>query len=62
MAGYSPNNVVAICTEYISTPLTNFLTSLVTDQCGYDDDSLIVCDPIGSWRYYIQSFPVRRPL
>ena len=26
-----------------------------------DDDSLIACDPLGSWRYYIQSFPVHRP-
>ena len=28
--------------------------------CGDDDDddSLIVCDRIGSWRHYIQSFPV----
>ena len=26
-----------------------------------DDDPLIACDPIGSWRYYIQSVPVHRP-
>jgi len=26
-----------------------------------DDDSLIVCDLTGSWRYHIQSCPARRP-
>jgi hypothetical protein len=26
-----------------------------------DDESLIACDPIGSWRHYVRSFPVRRP-
>jgi len=25
------------------------------------DDSLITCDPVGSWRYCVQSFPIRRP-
>jgi leucyl aminopeptidase len=44
MTGYSPNNVIAIYTDYVSTPLTNFLKTLVpvytdlplsTDKCGY---------------------------
>jgi len=28
---------------------------------GDDGDSLIARDPVGSWRYYIQPFPVCRP-
>jgi leucyl aminopeptidase len=44
MTGYSPNNVIAVYTDYVSTPLTNFLKTLVpvytdlplsTDECGY---------------------------
>ncbi|KAL0639086.1 hypothetical protein Q9L58_001766 [Maublancomyces gigas] len=44
MTGYSPNNVIAVYTDYVSTPLTNFVKTLVpaytklpviTDVCGY---------------------------
>ncbi|KAH6640001.1 peptidase family M28 [Truncatella angustata] len=44
MTGYSPNNVIAIYTDYVDTALTNFLKKLVpvysdlplaTDTCGY---------------------------
>jgi len=33
----------------------------IYDNGDDDDSSLIACDPTGSWRYYIQPFPVRRP-
>lgn len=44
MTGYSPNNVIAVYTDYVSTTLTNFIKKLVpvytdlpvvTDRCGY---------------------------
>jgi leucyl aminopeptidase len=44
MTGYSPNNVIAVYTDYVDTGLTNFLKKLVpvysdlplsTDACGY---------------------------
>ncbi|KAF7535831.1 hypothetical protein G7054_g5081 [Neopestalotiopsis clavispora] len=44
MTGYSPNNVIAVYTDYVDTSLTNFLKKLVpvysdlplsTDTCGY---------------------------
>lgn len=44
MTGYSPNNVIAVYTDYVSTPLSNFVKTLVpaytklpliTDVCGY---------------------------
>ncbi|KAH7133835.1 hypothetical protein EDB81DRAFT_695529 [Dactylonectria macrodidyma] len=44
MTGYSPNNVIAVYTDYVDTALTNFVKTLVpvytdlplsTDVCGY---------------------------
>jgi leucyl aminopeptidase len=44
MTGYSPNNVIAVYTDYVHTGLTNFAKALVpvytglklaTDRCGY---------------------------
>ncbi|KAH6984304.1 hypothetical protein BKA56DRAFT_481308 [Ilyonectria sp. MPI-CAGE-AT-0026] len=44
MTGYSPNNVIAVYTDYVDTTLTNFVMKLVpvysdlpllTDECGY---------------------------
>ncbi|KAK7425972.1 hypothetical protein QQZ08_007554 [Neonectria magnoliae] len=44
MTGYSPNNVIAVYTDYVNTALTNFAMKLVpvytdlelsTDKCGY---------------------------
>lgn len=44
MTGYSPNNVIAVYTDYVHTGLTNFARALVpvytslplaTDRCGY---------------------------
>ncbi|KAH8155685.1 uncharacterized protein LAJ45_00695 [Morchella importuna] len=44
MTGYSPNNVIAVYTDYVSTALTNFIKTIVpvytslpviTDVCGY---------------------------
>lgn len=44
MTGYSPNNVIAVYTDYVDTTLTNFVKKLVpvytdlplsTDVCGY---------------------------
>jgi len=44
MTGYSPNNVIAIYTDYVDAGLTSFLKMLVpvytslpvsTDKCGY---------------------------
>lgn len=44
MTGYSPNNVIAVYTDYVNTALTNFAMKLVpvytdlelsTDECGY---------------------------
>lgn len=44
MTGYSPNNVIAVYTDYVNTALTNFVKTLVpaytrlpviTDVCGY---------------------------
>ena len=34
-----------------------FATIQSSEPDGDDDDSLIACDPIGSWRYYVQSVP-----
>ena len=44
MTGYSPNNVIALYTDYVSAPLTTYLRSIVkaytslpyvNDKCGY---------------------------
>jgi leucyl aminopeptidase len=44
MTGYSPNNVIAVYTDYVNTALTNFVKTLVPvysslplslDKCGY---------------------------
>jgi bacterial leucyl aminopeptidase len=44
MTGFSPNNVIAVYTDYVDTALTNFIKKLVpvysdlplsTDACGY---------------------------
>ncbi|KAF7540797.1 hypothetical protein G7Z17_g12105 [Cylindrodendrum hubeiense] len=44
MTGYSPNNVIAVYTDYVDTPLTNYVMTLVpvysdlplsVDECGY---------------------------
>ncbi len=44
MTGYSPNNVIAVYTDYADTSLTSFIQKLVpvytslplsTDRCGY---------------------------
>ena len=40
---------------------TGLMANATFGRLGYDDDSLIARDPVGSWRYYVQSFPVRRP-
>jgi bacterial leucyl aminopeptidase len=44
MTGFSPNNVIAVYTDYVNTALSNFIMTLVptytslpviTDKCGY---------------------------
>lgn len=44
MTGYSPNNVIAVYTDYVDAGLTSYLQKLVpvytqlkvvTDRCGY---------------------------
>lgn len=44
MTGYSPNNVIAVYTDYVDSGLTTFIQKLVpvytslplsTDKCGY---------------------------
>lgn len=44
MTAYSPNHNIAVYTDYVSTPLSNFIIKLVpvytalpviTDKCGY---------------------------
>lgn len=53
MTGYSPNNVIAVYTDFVDAGLTSFLQKLVpvytqlklaTDKCGYACSDQLVLD------------------